>query len=544
VAVLALGFYIPLGRVFADGLRENGRWTLTHVRDLLADPYILRVIGFTWKQAALSTLLAVGIGVPGAYLLARFRFPGRRIIRGLTLLPFVMPPVAVALGFVLFWGRSGAINRVLMEGFGVDAPPVRVLYSMWGIVLAHAFYNAPVVSRIVGSVWEGLDPAIDEAAISLGRGPTRRFFGVTLPLLAPALLSASALVFILCFLSFPIVLALGGARFATLEVEIYTVVRALLDVHRGGALILIEAVLSLGLAYVYLRSEAALAVPTAGQRRAPLRPLLRWPPDPARAALIGYAAVAVVFFAGPIVAILVDSLRRLDGSGWTLAHYRYLAVAGYSPLLGSAPWKTILNSMAVAGASSILAVPLGFATALFGVRSRLRVRHALEALLMVPLGVSSVAVGYAVLRGLGTALPGLRWWVVLAIAHGLLHYPFVARILRPTVEAMDPEIVEAARSLGAGRLRRLAAVEIPAAWRGLVAGLVFSFALSMGEMSAAIVLSRPGAVTLPVAVHGLLAAREFGAASAMAEVLIAVTGLCFVVVELTGAAMEAWRWRS
>jgi len=540
--ILVLLFYVPLTRILAEGLRTESGWSLSTLRSLITDPYIVRVLVFTLKQAAWSTLLAVAIGLPGALLLARYRFPGRRVVHAMTVLPFVMPAVTVALGFVLFWGRSGAVNHLLMSWFGFSTPPVRVLYSMWGIVLAHAFYNAPVITRVVGAVWEGIDPELDEAAASLGRGPWRRAIGVTLPLLTPALVSGAALVFVLCFLSFPIVLALGGARYATVEVEIYTLIRTLLDPQRGAALILVETALSLGLAYLYLRSEAAIAVPSIGRRQAALRPLFAKPVSCSRVILLVYAALALVFFSGPIAAMIVDSLRRGAEGGWSATHYRFLLTAGYNPLLGVSPLGALGNSLVVATASTALAVPLGFAVSLFAVRSRAIGRRAMEVLLMAPLAMSSIAVGYAILRGLGGIVHGLGWWAALAIAHGILHYPFVARVLRPAVEAMDSEQVDAARALGARALKRLWTIELPSVWRGLVAATVFAFALSMGEMSAAIVLLRPGSATLPLAIHSLLAARQFGAASAMAVVLIGVTAMCFIAMEWMGTALQGWRW--
>jgi len=542
LALLAVAFYVPLGRVISEGLRSDGAWSARPLASILGDPYYVGIIGFTLKQAGLSTLVALLIGLPGALLLGRFRFPGRGVARSLTAVPFVLPAITVALGFVLFWGRGGALNHALMSWFGLARPPVRVLYSMWGIVLAHAFYNAPIVMRLVSSVWETIDPELDEAAAALGRGPIRRLLTVDAPLVLPAVLSASALVFVLCFLSFPIVLALGGARFTTIEVEIYTLVRTLLDPERGGALILVEGLLSLCLTYAYLQAEAMAAVPVSGRRRRPLRSLFARPFDLGRIALCVYGVLALGFFAGPIGAIVVDSVR--SQGAWSLGNYRYLLTAGYSPLLGASPLRTVATSLLVAGVSTAAAVPLGTAVAAISVRSRRRGRRVLEALLMIPLGLSSVAVGYAVLRGLGGAVSRVGGaWVPISIAHAILNYPFVVRVMRPVLGSVDPSVIDAARTLGAGPARRLLTVELPAVWKGVAAAGVFAFALSIGEMSAAIVLMRPGTATLPLAVHSLLASRQFGAASAMAVVLIAVTAGCFLMLDRLGALTLEARWR-
>lgn len=538
---LALVFYEPLFLVLRTGLTQAGRFSLSAVRAILADPYYRHVIGFTLEQAAVSTALSLAIGLPGAYLLTRYRFPGRRAIRSLTVVPFVLPAITVALGFILFFGNNGHLNRLLMNVFGLAAPPLRILYSLSGIVLAHAFYNAPIVTRIVNAAWEGLDPAIDEAAITLGAGRVRRFLGVTLPRLAPALLSSAALVFIFTFLSFPIVLSLGGARYATIEVGIYTLTRTLLDYRLGSALILVETALSLGLAYLYLQAEGRAAVRARGERNPRAVPFFAGGLSLGKVLLVGYVLFAGVFFLGPVVSILADSFR--GGAGVTLQNYAQLVSLSYSPFLGSSPLRTVANSLIIGSGATLIALPVGAAVAVFSVRSRVVGRRLLEALLMAPLAVSSVAVGYALLRGF--AGPPLRLsgtLLAIVLAHAVLIYPFVVRALRPALEGLDPALVEAARSLGVSRARAFLEVELPLLGRGILVAAVFAFALSMGEMSATIMLARPGLTTIPLAVYGLLSARQFGAASAMAVVLIAVAGIAFLAIDRLGRQRGGFGW--
>ena len=534
---LALVFYYPLGLILKSGLIEGGRLTLSPLLDILSDRYFLHLIWFTIEQAALSTLLSIAIGLPGAYLLTRYEFPGKRTIRSLTVVPFVLPAIAVALGFILFFGNSGYLNRWLMELFDLSGPPLRLLYSLSGIVLAHAFYNAPIVMRMVSAAWEGLDPAVDEAATSLGAGRLRRFLGITLPLLAPALFSSAALVFVFTFLSFPIVLSLGGARYATIEVGIYTLIRTLLDYRLGSALILVEMALSLSFSYIYLRAEGRFAFLSRGEREAPTRAFFRGRLTLGKGLLLVYSLLAAVFFLGPIVSILADSLRV--GGGWTLANYWELVSPRYNPFLGSSPLHTVTNSLLVGGISTLISLPVGTVVAWFAVRSRLSGRRIVEALLMAPLAVSSVAVGFAVLRGFsGPPLHLGGTLVAIALVHAVLTYPFVVRALRPVLEGLDTTLVEAARSLGASRLRAFFEVELPLIARGVLVAAVFAFALSIGEMSATIILMRPGLSTIPVAVYGLLSARQFGAASAMAVVLIAVTAFSFLVIDRLGEELQ------
>ncbi len=531
--LLALIFYYPLALVLATAFKGPDGWSLAAIKSVITDPYYVHLLSFTVKQAAYSTLLSLGIGLIGAYILARYDFPGKRMIRSLTVIPFVLPAIVVALGFILFFGNNGYLNRALMSIFHLSQPPFRILYSLTGIVLAHAFYNAPIVMRVVGASWEGFDPSIDEAAVSLGSGRLRRFIEITLPRLMPAIVSSSALVFVFAFLSFPIVLTLGGARYATIEVGIYTLVRTLLDYQHGAALILVEMVISLSFTYLYLRVEGHLALPTQGSRRLSPHRFLAPPLSIGKALISLYAIAAGTFFLGPIVSIIVDSFH--SSGCWNIANYAQLLSQRYSPFLGTSPLATVRTSLIIASLATMISLLVGTTITFFVVRARIVGRWVIEAVLMAPLAVSSVAIGFALLRGLSG--PPLRLGgtlIAIVIAHSVLIYPFVVRVLRPILEGLDPQLVEAARSLGSSRGRAFLDIELPLLRRGLLVAAVFAFALSMGEMSATIILMRPGLSTIPIAVYGLLSARQFGPASAMAVVLMAVTGASFIVIDRLG----------
>ena len=141
---LLVFFFFPLGSVLVGGLTDDrGRFSLGIIASILGDPYYLKIIGFTVRQALLSTLLSVIMGLPGAYLLARYDFRGKGLIQALTTVPFVLPSIIVVLGFVRFFGNNGILNRVLMAVFNLEEPPLRILYSLQAILLAHAFYNFP-----------------------------------------------------------------------------------------------------------------------------------------------------------------------------------------------------------------------------------------------------------------------------------------------------------------------------------------------------------------------------------------------------------------
>jgi thiamine transport system permease protein len=558
VLFLVVFFYGPIANLLREGLTKDGAFSLEFLWAVLTDDYFRHVILFTLWQALLSTLASIALGLPLAFILTHYDFPLKRIVRALTIVPFVLPAITVALGFALLFGRNGYLNQFLMHLFGLSEPPLPIMYSLTGIVLAHAFYNAPIITRTVHAAWERLDPRYEESARALGASRFSVFKDITLPLILPGLLSGAALVFIFCFLSFPIVLSVGGGRFSTIEVEIYTRVVTRLDPQFvnykiGAALALVGLVLSLAVTYLYLRLQGGLARQTEQLRPRPTAPLFAGVRDllrPTKLLVWLYVLCSVILFVGPVAAIVVDSLREetAEGARWTLRWYSYIFTPNYEALVGDSPLRAIVNSLIFGLGATAIAVPLGLIFAYViarlrldrsscrrrrqGVQSR---RSLVDTLLMAPLATSSIVLAFALLRAFNA--PPLRLVgtaTAVIIAHAVIIFPFIVRALVPILESLDVRLTEMARSLGAGRFRALRDIELPLVATGLIAGAVFAFALSLGEMSATLMLARPGLSTMPVAVYRFLSQHSLGAPSAMSVVMIAVSAIAFILLERWG----------
>ncbi|WP_299265491.1 ABC transporter permease [Halorientalis sp.] len=564
VAVLVVVFYYPVATVLVDAVLVEGRMTLRAFRGILTDPFYfgelarlfagdsplavidallsgdrrLGVVGFTAYQATLSTVASVLLGVPLAYLLARYEFPGRETVRSLTILPFVLPSIMVAVGFYATFGANGTLNATLaLVGLG----PVDLLPSLSAIVVAHAFYNAPLVARITTAAWESVDAGAVETARSLGAGPFRAFRDVVWPQIAPSILMGGALTFVFTFGTFPIVLALGGFELATVEVFVYRLIGDL-NYAEGAALALVELAISLGVLYGYLRYEAANTIESGGARPQGRKPL--WPPSYSarellpRVGLAAYAVVAFVLFIAPIASMVYASIS--GPNGLTLEHYQFLVerqMAGAS--FQVRPGTAVRNSLVFGGAALAVALPMGVVISVLTTR-RYRGRKLVDTVAMAPLAVSGIIVGLGLLRGLvfGIDIGGWRIAVdgALAIvaAHAVVGYPFVVRIVAPELEALDRQLVESARALGAPRARALLDVELPLVWPAVIAGAAFAFALSVGEFTATAVLaSGTGQYTMPIAIERFIG-RRLGPATAMGVVLLVVTSVSFVLVDRLG----------
>ena len=543
LVALVVMFYYPVATVFVEALFEEGRvsadgLTLEVFPELLGDSLYVEILRFTAYQALLSTLLSVALGVPLAYLLARYEFPGRQTLRSLTILPFVLPGIMVGVGFRAAFAESGPLNQLLgLVGLG----PVELLFTLEGIVIAHAFYNAPLVARLLVAAWEGVDASAVETARSLGASRLRAFRDVVAPQLYPAVLTGGALTFVFSFGTFPIVQALGGTDVTTVEVQIFRLVERL-DYRTAAALAIVELFITLGVLYAYLRYEARQRGHSRGVRpleRHSLVPTSLSPrPVAVRLGLAAYLLVAVVLFVLPIASMIQASFT--DPGGFTLENYRFLIERqADAAAFQIQPWPAVRNSLLFGAATLLVALPMGVTVAVYSTRAYAG-RKLLDAAAMAPFAVSSIVVGIGLLRGpvFGVDIAGVHLAVggavAIVAAHAVAAYPFVVRTVAPGLERIDETLVESARALGASRTRALVDVELPMVWPGLVAGAAFVFAISIGEFSSTVVLaSGTDWYTMPVAIERFIG-RRLGPAYAMGVVLLVVTTASFVLIDRLG----------
>lgn len=509
-AFLVIFLFYPLGVILARSLGDPEA-----VRAVLTNPYYRERLAFTTFQALLSTLLTVALALPGALLFARFDFLGKRILRSAFTVPFVMPTVVAAIGFLALFGPRGVTGLELRGTLAI-------------VLLAHVFYNYAVVVRIVGAYLEALGPRLPEAAQLLGSSPWRVLRRVTLPLAAPAILAAAVLVFIFCFTSFGVIMILSpGPAYATLEVEIYALTSRLR--LEGAAVLVLTQLLVISLfTLLYTRLQRRLAVTLGGGGRPLPRPTGRWRP-----LLALNFVVAGGLILSPLLALLYATFWFEGGLLPGSAAFAHLAEVGSERTVRFAGvGAAVYNSLRFAAASTLVALLVGFAFAYAVARGGW---SWLDNLSLLPLATSAVTLGYGYL----IAFPALRasaWGIVLA--HSLIAFPFVARSLLPGLRSLPPNLVRAAQTLGSSPASVLRRVELPLLLPALVAAASFAFAVSMGEFGASLVLTRQEFATVPVAIFDRLGqpgAVNYGAALALSSLLMGITAAAFLLLERFGA---------
>lgn len=531
---LAVFYLYPLASIFALSFREGWQPALLQ---LLNDSAIHRVVGFTFWQAFLSTALTLALGLPAAYLLARYEFPGKRLLRVVSGVPFVLPTLVVAAAFNAVLGPRGWFNQALLAA---GQQPLEFINTFTAILVAHVFYNTTIVLRMVGDFWSRLSPRIEQAASSLGANGWRVFTRLTLPMLAPALAAAALLVFIFNFTSFGVILVLGGPRFATLETEIYYQTVALFNLPAAALLALLQLLCTLVLTIVYTRLSARLSRP-AEQRAPRLRPLRA---QPARWLSAAFLAALALFFVAPLGGLAARSVTRLEtdrrqeaaAPGFTLDYYRALGDDPRNNIFFAPPLRAIQTSLLYAGATVGLALLIGLpASWLLSQQQPSRLARLLDPLLMLPLGTSALTLGLGFIVALDTPPLDLRASPMLVpLAHTLVALPFVVRSLVPALRSIRPRLRQAAAMLGAAPAQVLRAIDIPLVGRAILAAALFAFAISVGEFGATALIARPEYPTMPVLIYRLLAqpgALTYGQAMALSTLLMVFTGGGMLLIE-------------
>ncbi|MFZ4518572.1 MAG: ABC transporter permease [Microthrixaceae bacterium] len=520
LAVLAVGFAVavPVLAVLWHAVVPDGSLSTDALARMLGSGRTWRLVAVTVGQAAASTALTLAVGLPVAWVLARRRFPGRRVVRTVALMPFVLPSVVVGAAFAALLGPSGVAD----------------LRGTWFAVLAaHLCFNLAVVVLVVGAAVAALPAGPELAARTLGASPGAAVRRVVLPSLAPAVAGAAVVVFLFCLTSFGVLVVLGGGAVSTLEVEIW--VRATQQFDLSGAAVLaglqvLAVVAALGLHARVTRGERG----AGGGRTSAPRPRAR-PSGFRQWAGVAGAVLAVALVSGaPLVALLDRSLRE-PGGGRGAANWSSLGSVTAGTGLAVRPVDAVLVSLLSAGFAAVVAVLVAVPAAAVAAR---RPGGFSDRTLLVPLGVSATTVGLGLVLAVGRPPVDLRraWWLVPA-AQALVAVPLVVRAVMPALRSIPAAALDAAAVLGAGPRRRWWSVELPMVRGAVAAGAALAVVACLGEFGATVFLARSDRPTVPVAIERLLGrpgAAGFGPAMALSCVLVLLCGLVLAAVDRLG----------
>jgi thiamine transport system permease protein len=492
-------FYWPIAKITSLGF--SGDWLAT-----LTEPKTLEVVWFTLWQAAVSTLVTLVIAIPGAYLLYRRSIPGQRIVKALITVPFVLPSIVVAVGFTVF--RN--VNNFWIElGFTFLSDPI------YWIIAAHVFVNYSIAVRTIGGVWAGLDTEIDEAAELDGAGRLRTLLAVSLPQLRPAIFSAAALVFLFSATSFGIVLVLGGGQIQTIETAIYFSATQFLDLEAAAALVFIQTMITAAAFMV----GSSLAKGTVGLEqvfegtRKPRVDKRDWP------AAVITAGIVLGLLVMPMLLVLVEAFKV--GDGWGINNFANLGTRGARNLLNISVLDAASNSLRNMVVAAGIAYALGTLISWLLARAKQKL---LDLIFLVPLGVSSVVLGFGFLVSFDeTWLPLRSSWLIVPLAQALIALPMVIRLVYPALVLIGKEPIEQASLDGASSWQIWRFVESGMIKGVLLASAGYAAIISVGEFGASSFLAYGSEGAIPTLLFRLIARpgeQNYGMAMAISSLLI------------------------
>lgn len=513
---LALAFFHPLLRMLAAADADAWLWALTH-------PLVRGSALGAARQATLSVLLTLALAVPLAWF-HHTRLPSTRAPLAVHAAPFVLPVFVVVFGVQATLGAGGWTDRLL----GVDL--LALLGPLGAVVVAHAYYNYGFAARLLHAALERRPRRLEQAAQVLGATPRGAVLRTTLPLLLPSVLAVAVLVWLFCFASFGVVLFLGGTSERTLETLLYENLRGAFARRDRAAVLGILQLAANGLLLVgylvLLRRQARLPREAAAARSETRRDRsIGW-------LLAGLGAL-------PALAVLAGGFQvRGD---WSLEPWRALldeAHPSHLPGLdlAHAVGLSLLYAAGTLAAALALTLLLGYGVRRMGGWSRTLV-HAVAA---VPLGTSSLLIGYGILLAYGVSgfLSPTTGRVLIVSAHTLIAFPFTARALLPALDQHDRRLDEAAGLLGAPPAAVAWRVHLPLLRAPLLAAAGLAVAMSLGDFGASLLLMNPDnrALSVWIGVYGLDSFDPLVRAQvvALTGLLMALTAAAFVAVERFG----------
>jgi iron(III) transport system permease protein len=540
-SVIAFLVIYPLSFLVVESFKiaKSGGWGISNYLEFFQDTYYLKTFGNTLLLSCLVLLTTTVFGVPLAYILARYRHWGKTVFTALILLPIVLPAYAGVFAFIIFFGKYGTLNLLLMDS-GLIKTPINFIYGLHGLVFVQSLHMLPFIVLGLSAGFTTIDPSFEEAAEVEGASGFWRFLTVTLPLCTPSYLAGAVLVFLWPFTDWLTPLILGQVDFLP-SVAYINIAYHFTDVHRkymGIVAVVVAAVVCISLFliarwWVERKKYTGLSKGTTAEGRV-------IEPGPV---LKSVSYLYMFFIAGlvlliPIVLGLSAFSRRwvLEPfpTYWTLENFRLILLE--SPLL-------IKNSFLFSGIALVFGIAFGLPAAYLIVRTHVPGKNALDFVITLMLAFPGMAVAVSYLLAFWKDIPLATHWIIMPLALFARRLPYFLRMAHSSYLQLDISLEEASEVSGAGKLRTFMNISLPLLVKGVLVGVVMFFIMAFQEISTAIFLYRGGWETLPIGIFlNWHRGMEFGIAAAMAFLMIVITFILLLIISRIGGGVLKAAW--
>jgi len=540
--IIAFLVLYPLSILLKESFTISGTdaWGIGNYLEFFKDTYYLKIFGNTLWLSTLLLVTTTVFGIPLAYILARYRHRGKTIFTALILLPIVLPAFAGVFAFIIFFGKYGTMNLILMDVLKWTDEPINFIYGLHGLVFVQSLHMLPFIVLGLAAGFTDIDPSFEEAAEVEGASSFWRFITITLPLCTPSYLAGAVIVFLWPFTDWLTPMILGQTDLLP-SVAYINIAYHFTDMHRkymGIVAVVISAVFCISLFllarwWVEKRKYTGLSKGTTSEGRViEPGPLLK------TCAYVYLIFVSIIVLLIPVVLGLSAFSRRWVfeplPTYWTLDNFRLILQE--SPIL-------IKNSFLYSGVALIFGIAFGLPAAYLIVRTRVRGKDALDFVITLMLAFPGIAIGVGYLLAFWDKIPLARYWIIMPLALFARRLPYFLRMAHASYLQLDISLEEAAEVSGAGRLRTFMTISLPLMLKGLFVGVVMFFIMAFQEISTAIFLYRGGWETLPIGIYlNWHRGMEFGIAAAMAFLMIVITFILLLIISRVGGEMLKAAW--
>jgi iron(III) transport system permease protein len=537
--IIAFLVVYPLSILVLESFKivGTGSWGIDNYLGFFQDTYYLKIFGNTLLLSTLVLLTTTLVGLPLAYILARYRQWGKTVFTALILLPIVLPAYAGIFAFIIFLGKFGTVNLLLMKT-GLIKTPINFIYGLHGLVFIQSLHMLPFIVLGLSAGFTTIDPSFEEAAEVQGASGFWRFLTVTLPLCTPSYLAGAVIVFLWPFTDWLTPLILGQVDFLP-SVAYINIAYHFTDMHRkymGIVAVVVSSTVCITLFllarwWVERKKYTGLSKGTTSEGRV-IEPgaLLKW------GAYLYMFFIASLVLVIPLVLGLAAFSRRWVfepfPTYWTLDNFKLIFLE--TPLL-------IQNSFVFSGVALLFGIAFGLPAAYLIVRTRVPGRDALDFVITLMLAFPGMAVGVSYLLAFWKDIPLASHWIIMPLALFARRLPYFLRMAHSSYLQLDISLEEASEVAGAGKLRTFLNISLPLLVKGVLVGVVMFFIMAFQEISTAIFLYRGGWETLPIGIYlNWNRGMEFGIAAAMAFVMIVITFILLLIISrIAGGILKA-----
>ncbi len=509
---------------FADA---SGGLTLSHFGAFFGISLMQESFWNSLLVALASVFFASLIALPLAYLTIRFEFRGALLIQTLGVLPLIMPPFVGAVAMQLIFGRSGSVNLLLTDWFGISIP---LMEGLTGVIFVESLHYFPFILLNLTVAMNNIDSAMEESAQNLGAHGLRLFRRIVFPLAMPGYVAGASLVFIKVFddLGTPLVLNVTNMLAPQAYLRITSVGLEDPIGYVISVIMVAFSLFALWLSAQMLKGKDYSTTQRGGsslsrRRLSTLQSILAY----------AWIILLLLLVLSPHIGIVLLSLSKVWSfsvfpDAYTLEHYKTVLVD--SP-------RMIANTMLYCGLAALLDVVIGAAIAYLILRTKVPGRHALDFMASAALAIPGVVLAIGYLRTFkGFTLPGTddpitTVWIMIAIAYAVRRLPYALRSCMAALQQVSVSLEEAAENLGATKARTIQRIVLPLMAGGILAGFVTSFITAAVELSATIMLTTAQS-NAPMS-YGIylymqsIAGRGPGAALGVLAVIIVALGTYF-----------------